>query len=279
MEKEEYKYLLGSPPDSDLLLELINTNNKRKGYNKYNFQGIPVPRVNEILDSVIGKSYLQNWAANLGYDFKNVKRDILITGSIIHEKIDLFLLSGHEKAMSYRVQKKSIRSQVNRAYFNFVDWYNMMTARGYVMTPLAIEQEVTCPWYGGTIDCIMNFQHSNFGINRNYVVDFKSSKSISSDYLLQCTAYMWAWNWCYDNNCLPEGAPYIRIDGFGVIRVDKEKHVAEDIFIDSIDDTIHINNYMNYLYSMINWYYCYIDSTFRTKLLKIEKEGKVTKYE
>ena len=48
-----------------------------------------------------------------------------------------------------------------------------------------------------------------------YIIDFKTSKQISYEYIIQTCAYMWLIN----NGFFPEIS---HIDGVGIIRVDKE---------------------------------------------------------
>ena len=87
-----------------------------------------------------------------------------------------------------------VAKSVYNCFENFKLWekrlYNL---GGKIDEIIGLEVPVTCPWYGGTIDCIARINGAV------YIIDFKTSKQISAEYLLQVTAYMWIIN----NNYAP----------------------------------------------------------------------------
>ena len=68
------------------------------------------------------------------------------------------------------------------------------------------EQELTCPWYGGTLDLLMKIN------GKVYLFDFKTSNHFSYKYFLQLAAYAHVLRTKYG----------IKIDGFGIIKLCKD---------------------------------------------------------
>lgn len=198
---------------------LDSVNNFRNKLDTYEFNGIPVPRVSNILKECIGKDYLINWAAKLGRRQYIIETNRATTiGTRVHEMIENYLLNGTDLDVSFTTSA-SYMSSVNMAYSNFKNWIKYINNLGYYIEEIvATEKAITCPYYGGTIDCICKIN------GRYYIVDFKTSKQISYEYIIQTCAYMWVVNngYCKD---LPH------IDGIGIIRVDKNRDKFEDLFL------------------------------------------------
>lgn len=178
----------------------------------YNFNGNPVPRVSRIFDTCIGTKGLMNWASRVGYSKMNYIRNLATTvGSIVHSKIEEYLKSGTEKEVNYSDYNLSLDGirHVENAFENFKLWKdNLENTGNKIDRIIGLEVPVTCPWYGGTIDCIMTINGAN------YVIDFKTSKQISEQYIMQVCAYTWMINNGYCNLI-------DRIDGVGILRFDK----------------------------------------------------------
>ena len=245
---------------------------KLSNWDTYEFQGRNVPRVSEILKRCIGKDYLVTWAARLGLEeYRKESNRTLYIGSIVHEVIEGFLLH-KEINIPDNIHSGMIRSKISRAVNNFVNWYEYMIQNGYTITVIAIEKQITCPWYGGTIDCIMTITNNNTGISKTYIVDFKTSKQISIEYLLQTYAYLWAikWNKTYYDSSLPD------IDGIGIIRIDKEAVKFQDLFLDFENNNMILKDIEYSLTSMVNWYYHSYAMEYNLKISKnINKERNI----
>lgn len=228
------------------LLDNISDEYRSKNFDTYKFNGIPVPRVSNILKECISKEFLISWAARLGTQQYMIEKNKATTiGTRVHEMIENYLLTGNDLNLSYKIVPNYIKS-VNIAYNNFKLWVDNINNLGYKIEKiLATEQEVTCPYYGGTIDCIMKI---NGAI---YIIDFKTSKQISYEYIIQTCAYMWLIN----NGFFPEIS---HIDGVGIIRVDKEKEGKfEDLFLNEhipYQKEI-IDQYIRGFGSLLNSYY------------------------
>ena len=188
----------------------------------YEFNGLPVPRVTNILqDTTPSRSYI-NIAANMGkFWFIHTNRALNV-GTLAHKWIEEFL-KGQPKSENY-TQSNEVIQAANTAFDNFTRWHRLFSRHYGKPTVIAIEERLSCPYYGGTADCIMNM-HGN-----NVLVDFKTSKSIDYTYIMQLCAY----KYIIDN--YRKDLPHI--DAIGVIRVSKENiNSYEDLFLnESIPD-------------------------------------------
>lgn len=238
------------------LLELEGIENIRSEWEKYNYNNNGVPRVTHILSQCEDKDGLVQWAANMGrrkYDY--YRERAMNIGTIVHEIIDDYLLY-HINDPGFKIEynnyylfEPSYKESIDTAFNNFLIWKSNLENSGYYIEQVVgIEIPIVNPWFGGTIDAI-------FKINgKYYIIDFKTSKQISTSYLLQTSAYMWSINNGYSPN-LPH------IDGIGIIRVDKNKfNCLDDLFLNSSD--IYQNNY---IINFQNCFLSYVDSYYRSK--------------
>lgn len=226
------------------LMDSITEERRRSSFDHYNYNGLPVPRVTTILQECIAKEFLIRWAARLGeQQYIEEKRKATITGTIVHDLIETYLKTGEDGEIYHK--DKNIRGYAIKAYSNFKKWLQYINSLGYFIEEIiAIEFPVVCPYYGGTIDCIARIN------GKVYIIDFKTSKSISYEYFIQTSSYMWAVN-TYYQGILPH------IDGIGIIRIDKEKEKFEDIFLNESIPTQKeiINQYIRGFGSILYAYY------------------------
>ena len=203
------------------LLDCLDESYRNKYFDYYDYKGIGVPRVTRILDQCINKDFLIQWAAKLGkqkYFYEKNKATTI--GSRTHELIEEYLTTGRFNENIFYKIPPSLKKNVSIAFNNFKEWMDGLANNGFFISDIiAMEKVVTCPYFGGTVDCICRIN------GKVYLVDFKTSKKISPEYLLQVAAYTWIINSGYVEN-LP------KIDGIGIIRVDKEiKGKYEDLFL------------------------------------------------
>lgn len=237
------------------ILTLDGIDEKRIDWNYYSNSNLGVPRVSHILKQCRDSEFLINWAANVGrkkYDYFREKA--LDIGTIVHEILDKYIDSKyiHPSILEFKVDYDEIepeyRDKVYNSFENFKLWENRLYSYGgKIEDVLGFEIPLTCPWFGGTADII-------FKINGVwYIGDFKTSKQISAEYLLQVCAYMWI-----INNGYVKGLP--KIGGVGIIRVDKNKFgVVDDYFLTDFDSTQH-----NYIIAYQNCFMSYVDTFYRT---------------
>lgn len=255
-------------PSEDTLEDLLSLEgviNKRSKWETYTFNDIPIPRVSNILSYTIGSEYLVNWALSLGKEkYEEEKYDTLTTGTLTHEMIEYYLIHHEEKEMIFKSER--IKYKTLNAYHNFIQWYQDMINQGFTIDPIVIEQTVTTPWYGGTIDGILHITNPSIGIDENIIVDFKTSKQLTYQYYLQTYSYLWAviWNQNHGLSQLPI------IDGIGIIRVDKTSHSYQSGFLryKYQSEKVILDDIANSFASMINWYYNQINMEYDMRKIR-----------
>ena len=84
------------------------------------------------------------------------------------------------------------------------------------MKVLMEEQQLVCPWFGGTLDLLIEIY------GKVYLLDFKTSNYPSYKYFLQLSAYRYILKY-YHN---------IEIDGCGIIKLNKKCIKFEEFIID-----------------------------------------------
>lgn len=225
------KYTLIDNLDDLLELEAIEHERTKEVFSTYTYNGIQIPRVTKIIDSVMNREYLITWALGLGkYGYYNEKDFATSVGQKVHDLIEYYLQNGYkDKDVDYYRKSPRQAPVIERAYNNFKDWFEHLINTGNKFELIGLEIPVSCPYYAGTIDCICRIN----GVT--YILDFKTSKKISYEYILQVCAY----KWIIDHGFMPEYN--FHIDGIGIIRVDKEICRNEDLFLNTfIPEQNHI---------------------------------------
>lgn len=235
-----------SYPLQDLLeSEAIEYARIKDNFSIYEYNGVPVPRVTKIIDDTFNREYLIQWAISFNnrYLYLNARDQILSIGTKTHEMIEKFLETGEEQEAPYKKAPKQAPA-IERAYNNFRNWYDHLINTGNKFELIGLEIPVVNPYYGGCIDCIAKIN------NAYYILDFKTSKKISYEYILQTCAYMWTIN----NGFCPE-LPHI--SGIGIIRVDKESDRYEDLFLNEFipEQNMMLNDYIRGFGSILRTYY------------------------
>ncbi len=237
--------------------EAIENARTKDSFSTYEYNGVKVPRVTKIIDESMNREYLVNWAISFGnkYAYFNERDRILDIGTKSHNMIEEFLRTGIEQEAPYKRAPKQA-PVIERVYNNFRRWYDNLVSHGNAIEILGLEVPVVNPYYGGCIDCIAKIN------NAYYILDFKTSKKISYEYILQTCAYMWTIN----NGYCPE-LPHI--NGIGIIRCDKESNTFEDLFL---------NEFNPYQYNLICQYMRGFGSILGTYYEKLNMEYQFNKY-
>ena len=237
--------LLPTTDISDLIeSEAIENARSKDSFAIYEYNGVKVPRVTKIIDDLFSKEFLITWALSFRskYDYLNSKRLITDVGTNVHLMIGEFLKTGEFQQADFK--KAPTRAPICQlAFENFVAWFDRLRNLGNTFELIGLELPVVNPFYGGCIDCVARIN------NAVYILDFKTSKKISYEYMLQVCAYMWTVNAGYTD--LPH------IDGIGIIRVDKESDKFEDLFLNTFDHIQNavINEYIRGFGALLNAYY------------------------
>lgn len=143
----------------------------------YEYDGMKVPRVTEILNKCIHVDSLMGWANSLGFrrqSYKAFMDRASNIGSVCHDGIDMFLDTGIE------LNTEILES--NNAYLSFRKWFDDIKS----FQPVEIvmhEHKLTCRYFGGTLDGLYKIG------GKLYLVDYKTSNHITYKYCLQLAAY------------------------------------------------------------------------------------------
>lgn len=190
----------------------------------YSFDGYPVPRVNDVLSSMIHEDYIVEWANSIGkrgMDYHETLSASADKGTYTHEKIDKFL-----KKEDYNIPIPAQYSRaVNNAFSGFMTWWNDLNRTNYVKV-LMNECRLTSPIVGGTLDLFIQ-------INRKkYLLDFKTSNHPSYRYHLQLSAYEHLLEYNYG----------IQPDGWIILMLDKyRQNKYNELVVERPSDEPYMN--------------------------------------
>ena len=183
--------------------------------------GIRVPRFTHILSSMLHDDYLIPWANAMGL-YKHLKYDEIMDkatgiGSIVHNGIEDYLQNGKE--LDFSIVPEEYKSGVYNAWSAFKSWWSTIEKHDYKI--LMEEQTITCQYYGGTLDLLIQID------GKIYLLDFKTSNHLSYKYFLQLAAYRRAL--FYEMN--------INIDGCILLQLSKRSKTYNEVIL-FMDDPI-----------------------------------------
>lgn len=141
----------------------------------YNKEGRSVPRVTEILSAMIHSDSLMIWANRLGLKGIEYMKELNRAanyGTQAHACIEKYL-------------KEKIKSEGNIPFLGYLLWESILIEKGLVVNPIMIEEKLSCEWFGGTLDALLDISGSI------YLVDFKTSNHVTYKYFLQLAAYLY----------------------------------------------------------------------------------------
>ena len=157
------------------ILKMIDSNPMEIRDPHYTFEGIPVPRVTEIL-SFIDMADLLGWANYMGLVKHKRYADIMTEASNIgtaaHSNIEKFFSEDQKD----KVDKDNISFQA------FMVWWNKLNMN-HKVSILGQEEKLVCPYFGGTYDMLVSID------DKVYLIDFKTSNHVGYKYFLQLAAY------------------------------------------------------------------------------------------
>lgn len=190
----------------DALNEIdIIPNTKTDRY--YNEDGDPVPRVTEILSSMMHSDALLYWANSLG--FKHIKYSTAINqASIIGTK-------AHNSIENYLMDKATIEDLQNVSLLAFISWRDLLISKGITFEVISMEERIVCKWFGGTYDILARIG------GRIFLIDLKTSNHITEKYFMQLAAYKYM--------LMLKG---INIDGVIILQLSKEEEEFNEYALD-----------------------------------------------
>ena len=157
------------------ILKMIDSNPMEIRDPHYTFEGIPVPRVTEIL-SFIDMADLLGWANYMGLVKHRRYADIMVEASNIgtaaHSNIEKFFSED---------QKDEVDND-NISFQAFMKWWNKLNMT-HKVSIIGQEEKLVCPYFGGTYDMLISID------GKIYLIDFKTSNHVGYKYFLQLAAY------------------------------------------------------------------------------------------
>lgn len=206
--------------------------------NKYYHNNIQVPRVTEILSSMLHEESLMGWSNYLGFKKKRYSAVLSISadiGTYTHGLIEDYLSNGF---VILNTIPPRYRFSVENAFLSFVNWYNILLQND--INILGLETQLTCEWFGGTYDMLISIN------NKTYLVDFKTSNHISYKHFIQASAYKYMLEL---NN--------IYIDGIIILQLNKDTVSFNEyiIHLDNNDHKIFMDSCLDTFKGIVYGYY------------------------
>jgi hypothetical protein len=209
--------------------------------NTYDYNGVQVPRVTQILSAMLHEDSLMDWSNFIGLvkhqKYKLVLEQAADKGTIVHNAIEDYIQNNKDLDLS--TVPNMYVNEVDNAYSSFLLWWNTITKNK--VDVLYQEKTLVCQWFGGTLDILLNV---NGGI---YLMDFKTSNHITYKYLLQLAAYRW----------MVRNLLNIEVDGVGIIRVSKKDVSFEEVVLDMHkEEDLNLLNHCEVCFAnLVNGYY------------------------
>lgn len=241
------------------ILRLIDSALSSKDYDlktPYLYNGNNVPRVTSIISDMIHEEYIANWANYLGFKRKRYKDELNFAadkGSYVHSMIENKMINDQDPDFS-RIPRDMAR-QVATCYNSFLLWYDEANIKDAII--LGQEMELSCPYFGGTLDLLIQVD------GKVYIIDFKSSNHLSFRYFLQMAAYRY----------ILENYRNIKIDGVCAVRLFKDEIMYEELALDfQIPEQLEFaNHYEEAFLSLVYSYYMRIRAEEEFKLMTNNK--------
>lgn len=202
--------------DIESLIKKINMKELNISEDRYQYDGVSLPRTTEILSDMLHEDSITVWANNIGlYQKKKYKDELQIAankGTYVHNAIEDFIQNNTELDMNTVLAGYQV--EVSYAYGSFKEWWDIISKRNVKI--IMQEQKLVCPWFGGTLDLLVEID------GRVYLLDFKTSNHASYKYFLQLAAYRYILRNYFG----------IEIYGCGVIKLNKSEIKFEEFIID-----------------------------------------------
>lgn len=205
----------------------------------YEYNGIKVPRVTHILQSMLHDDYLIPWANAMGLykhqKYSDIMEKSTEIGSIVHNAIENFLRNGIE--LDINSIPNMYANEALNAYTAFKKWWKTIETHQYKI--LMEETTLVCNYYGGTLDLLIEID------GKIYLLDFKTSNHLSYKYFLQLAAYRRLL--FYEMN--------ISIDGIIILQLGKKFQIFNEVilFMDNLKDAEYMRQcdimFMTLVYS------------------------------
>lgn len=194
-----------------------------KGRPKHGYflpDGTRVPGVTTILSRFKESGALMYWAwqeGMAGRDFRETRQAAADAGTLAHAMVDAEI-HGREFVMPAEALPET-QQKARTAYGIYREWA-AQTKLQPIATEVPLVSSVHC--FGGTIDVLL------IG-GRRVLGDWKTSKAVYADHLLQMAAYGALWN---------EHHPAEPVEGYQLMRFSKDHPDFEARFFSELDDAL-----------------------------------------
>lgn len=205
----------------------------------YNYEGIPVPRVTNILSSMLHEEGLMSWSNYIGKKGQDYNKTLNLAakkGTYVHNAIEDYIQNNEE--LDINKVDSFCSDDVYNAYNSFLTWWNSIKDNVEVLME---ETPLVGKYFAGTLDLLIKWNE------KIYLIDFKTSNHPSYKYFLQLSAYRYLLKELYN----------IEIDGCGIIMLNKKDINFNEIIIDFSNpyDLSYINQCKETFFSLVYAFY------------------------
>lgn len=205
----------------------------------YNYEGIPVPRVTNILSSMLHEEGLMSWSNYIGKKGQDYNKTLNLAakkGTYVHNAIEDYIQNNEE--LDINKVDSFCSDDVYNAYNSFLVWWNSIKDNVEVLME---ETPLIGKYFAGTLDLLIKWNE------KIYLIDFKTSNHPSYKYFLQLSAYRYLLKELYN----------IEIDGCGIIMLNKKDINFNEIIIDFSNpyDLSYINQCKETFFSLVYAFY------------------------
>lgn len=235
---------------TDQLLDLISKDYPTlkdikgiKAPDRYTYNGVNVPRVTSILDKTIGRPGIASWANSLGFKhigYHKALNAAAAIGTETHNYIENYIQNDIKDITELKESESCIAA--------FHSWWDSLKEM-YTVKVIGEEQKMTCPWYGGTYDLLLDIN------GEKMLVDFKTSNAIKPEYFYQLAAYRYLINLNYGYD----------IDSCMILRLSKTDGSYESNYID-----LHTPNGAQFMQHASDTFFSLLNSYFRLSTSEYE---------
>lgn len=198
--------------------------------------GVRIPGTTTIIGRFKESGGLLHWAFKQGQSgaasLYEKRDEAAVAGNIAHDMIESFILGKPQPVESSAKATPDILERASNAFAQFGEWYEQ-TKIQVIATEKSYVSEIY--QFGGTVDAI-----GRDARGRVVLVDWKTSNSVYSDYLIQLAAYQ----------LLLEECSEWRPEGFHLLRVAKESADFAHYFYGELEEAKRAFILMRELYDI-----------------------------
>ena len=201
-----------------------------KTKSEYAIDSKTVPRVTEILSSMLSEPGLMNWANSLGWkriSYSKFMREAADKGTYSHLAVEKYIRNGYVNIDEFQIMDYKIRNTVESTLSGFRQWWEELNTFHKVEV-VFLEETLLCKYFGGTCDCLLKVD------DQYWLIDFKTSNHMSYNYALQLSAYRY----------LLKELKNIDVDRCMVLKLDKENYSYQtyELYMDNSEHLEFMNN-------------------------------------